>query len=71
MGAGGVEQLLVAPEGQRDPILDVEAGVLASRLHRVHDLASEALAAQRVVELQVERHRVRPGALHLVALERL
>jgi hypothetical protein len=37
----------------------------------VHDLAREPLAPQLVVELQVERHRVRALALELVALERL
>ena len=43
------EQLAVAAERQRDPVLDLEPGRLARRLDRVHHLAREALAAQRVV----------------------
>ena len=68
---GGGEQLLVAAERQRDPVLHVEPGRLARGLDGVHHLAREPLAAQLVVELQVERHGVRAGALDLVALERL
>ena len=48
-----------------------QPGLLARRLHGVHDLAREPLAAQLVVQLQVQRHRVRAGALDLVAVERL
>ena len=40
-------------------------------LDRADHVARQALAAQLVVELQVERDGVRPGALDLVALERL
>ena len=71
VGARGGEQLLVAAERQRDPVLDLQAGVLARGLDGVHDLAGEPLAAQLVVELEVERHGVRARALDLVALERL
>ena len=67
----GCEQVLVAGEGQRDAVLHVEARVLARRLHRVDDLACQALAPELVVELEVERHGVRTRALHLVALKRL
>ena len=45
--------------------------LLARVLHGVDDLAREALAAQLVVEVQVERDGVRALALELVALERL
>ena len=44
---------------------------MRAALHRVDHLAGESLAAQLVVELEVERHGVRPRALDLVALERL
>ena len=56
--ARGGEQLVVAAEAQLDPVLDLEAGGLARVLHRVDDLAREPLAAQLVVELELERHRV-------------
>ena len=56
--AGGVEQLRVAAERQRDAVLDGEAGALARVLHGVDDLASQTAAAQLVVERQVERHGV-------------
>ena len=69
--AGGGEQLGVAAERELDPVLDLEAAGLARVLDRVHDLAREALAPQLVVELELERHRVRALALELVALERL
>ena len=46
-------------------------GGLARALHGVHDLARQALAAQLVVERELERHRVRALALELVALQRL
>ena len=65
------EQLGVAAQPQRDAILHLEPGVLARRLHRVHHLARQALPPQLVVELQVERHRMRARALHPIALERL
>ena len=67
----GAEQLLVAAEHERDPVLHVEARGLARVLHGVHDLAREPLAAQLVVELELERHGVRALALELVARERL
>ena len=50
---------------------DLEPARLARVLHRAHDLAREHLAAQLVVEREVERDRVRRLALDLVALERL
>ena len=71
MRAGGRQQLLVAAEGEADAVLDGQPGVAARRLHGVDDLAGQALAAQLVVEDQVERHRVRALALELVALQRL
>ena len=68
--ARDVEQLLVAAERQRDPVLDGEAGALAGVLHGVEDLARQPAAAQGVVENEVERHGVRALALELVAVER-
>ena len=56
--AGGRQQLVVAAQPQLDPVLDLEAGRLALVLDRVDDLAGERLAAQLVVELELERHRV-------------
>ena len=56
--ARGGEQLLVAAERQLDPVLDLQPGALARVLHRVDDLAREPLAAQLVVELEVERDGV-------------
>ena len=67
----GGEQRLVAVERELDAVRDVEPGVLARGLDRVDDLAREPLAAQLVVELELERDGVRAGALDLVALERL
>ena len=46
-------------------------GGLARVLDRVHDLARQALAAQLLVELELQRDGVRALALELVALERL
>ena len=69
--ARGLEQLGVAAERELDPVGDLEAGRLARVLDGVDDLAREALADQLVVELELERHRVRALALELVALERL
>ncbi len=69
--ARGLDQRLVAAERQRDPVGDVEPGLLAGVLDRVHDLAREALAAQLVVELERQRHRAPGLGLDLVALERL
>src|ERR671917_373609 len=54
-----LEQLAVAAEREGDPVLDLQAGALAGVLHGMDDLAREALAAQLVVELELERHRVR------------
>ena len=71
MVARGGEELRVAAELQPDPVLDLQPGALARVLDRVHDLAREPLAAQLVVELEVERDGVRALALELVALERL
>src|SRR5215203_1612036 len=68
---GGGEQLVVAAEGKRDAIGDVEAGLLPGLLYGPDDLAGEALAAKLVIELELERHRVARLGLHLVALERL
>src|SRR4051812_10870271 len=70
MRAGGGEQLRVAVERERDAILDREAGRLARVLHRVDDLAREPLAAQVVVEGELECDRMRALALELIALER-
>ena len=56
--ARGGEQFRVAAEAQLDAVLDLEARVLARVLHRVDDLARQPLAAQLVVELELERHRV-------------
>ena len=44
---------------------------MRARLHGVHHLAREPLAAQLVVQLEVERHGVGARALDLVAVERL
>src|SRR4051812_28862766 len=68
--AGGFEQVAVAAERELDPVLDLEARALAGVLDRVDDLAGEALAAQRVVELELQGDGVRALALELVALER-
>ena len=45
--------------------------LLPGELDGADDVAGEALEAQLVVELELERHRVRALALDLVALERL
>ena len=58
MLARGGEQLVVAAQPQLDPVLDLEARGLARVLDRVDDLAREPLAAERVVELELERDRV-------------
>ena len=71
MGAGGVEQLVVAAEGELDPVGDLEAGLFAGVLDGVDDLAGEALAAQLVVELELQGDGVAGLGLDLVALERL
>src|SRR5215217_1147994 len=68
--ADGAEQLAVAAELEPDAVLDGEAGRLARVLDGVHDLAHEPLAAEVVVELELERHGVRALALELVAGER-
>ena len=52
MAARGVEQRLVSVELQRDPVGDVETGLLARVLDRVDDLAGEALAPELVVEVE-------------------
>ena len=71
MLAGGLEQLLVAAEAELDPVGDLEAGVFAGVLDGVDDLAGEALAAQLVVELELQGDGVAGLGLDLVALERL
>src|SRR5918992_4166993 len=71
VGARGGEQLLVATQRQLDAVLDVQPGVLARRLHGVHDLPGETLTSKLLVELEVERHGVSARALDLVAVERL
>ena len=71
MGARGLDQAVVAAERQRDPVGDVEPGLLARVLDRVHDLARQPLAQQLVVELQRQRHRASCLGLDLVAVERL
>src|SRR4051812_6764700 len=58
----GGDQLVVTAQRQLDSVLDVQARLLARVLHRAHDLARQALANQRVVELQVQRDRVRARA---------
>ena len=69
--AGGGEQLLVAAEGELDAVGDLEAGRFAGVLDGVDDLAGEALAAQLVVELELQGDGVAGLGLDLVALERL
>ena len=54
MGAGRLQQGLVAIEGQLDPVGDLEPGLLAGVLDRVDDLAGEPLAQQVIVEFQGE-----------------
>ena len=71
MLAGGVEQVRVAAEGQLDAVGDLQAGLFAGVLDGVDDLAGEALAAQLVVELELQGDRVAGLGLDLVALERL
>ena len=51
---GGGEQLVVPAELERDPIGDLEAGLLARLLNGADDLASEALAAELVVEVELQ-----------------
>ena len=71
MNADRVEQLGVAVEDQRDPVGHVKARVPTTVLDDVDDLTGQALGAQRAVDLQLERDRMRAFALDLVALERL
>ena len=71
MVARGGEQLLVAAERSSIRSSTCRPGALARVLDRVDDLARQALAPQLVVELELERDRVRALALELVALERL
>ncbi len=60
----------VAVERQLDAVLDREARVAPSVLHRVHDVARAPLRAQLVVDREVERDRVRAFALDAEALGR-
>src|SRR3954454_10683278 len=69
--AGRGEELVVAIEAERDPVGDLEARLLARLLDRADDLAGQALAAELVIEVELERHGVAGLGLHLVALERL
>src|ERR671937_2179469 len=62
---------VVAAERQHDAVLDGQTGRLAGVLHGVDDLAREALAAEVVIEGELQGDGVRPLALELVALERL
>ena len=71
VGAGGLEQVRVAAEGELDPVGDLQPRLFAGVLDGVDDLAGEALAAQLVVELQLQGDRVAGLGLDLVALERL
>ena len=71
MLAGGLEQLGVAGERELDPVGDLEAGGFAGVLDGVDDLAGEALAAQLVVELELQGDGVAGFGLDLVALQRL
>ena len=67
---GRVDQRLVAVQRERDPVGDVEAGLLPCELHGADDVAREPLAPQVVVQLELDRDGVRALALDLVALER-
>src|SRR5215213_2116734 len=69
--ASGLEQVGVACEREGDAVGDLEAGGFARVLDGVDDLTSEPLAAQLVVELELEGHGVAGLGLDLVALERL
>src|SRR5829696_8858980 len=71
MLAGGVEQLGVAREGQLDAVGDLKSGGFAGVLDRVDDLTGEPLAAQLVVELELQGDGVARLGLDLIALERL
>ena len=51
----------VAGEGQRDPVADVEAGVLARLLHGTHDIARQALGLQLGRHRRVEHHEAAAG----------
>ena len=68
---GGLEQVGVAAEAELDPVGDLEAGRFAGVLDGVDDLAGEALAAQLLVELELQGDGVAGLGLDLVALERL
>ncbi len=68
--AGDVEQRRVAAQRERDAVLDGQAGRLARVLDRVDDLLREALAAQPLVERELQRDGVRALPLELVALQR-
>ena len=54
MGPRGGEQLVVAAQGQRDPIFHCQPGRLTRALDGVDDLAGQALPAQIVVDRQIE-----------------
>ena len=71
MGAGGLDQLGVAAEAERDAVGDLEARLFAGDLDGVDDLAGEALAAQLLVELELQGDGVARLGLDLVTLQRL
>src|SRR5215212_1337051 len=69
VGLGGCEKVGVAGEGEVDAVGDLEARGFAGVLDGVDDLAGEALAAELVVELELEGDGVAGLGLDLVALE--
>ena len=60
----------VAVEREDDPVLDLQACLLARVLDRVDDLPFPAVAQQVVVDRELERHGMRSLALDAVALGR-
>src|SRR4029079_5442480 len=68
---GCLDQLVVPTQLERDPVRDLEAGLLASLLHGADDLPGEALAAELLVEVELNGHGMAGFGLDLITLERL
>src|SRR3954471_3999840 len=66
----GLEQGVVHTEHELDAVGDLKPGAAARVLDGMDDLPSQALAAQLVVELELERDGVAPLLAELIALER-
>ena len=70
VAVGGLQQCGVAGEGELDPILHLQPGVLAGVLDGVDDLAGVTLAEQILVDREIEGDGVGPLALDAVPVRR-